>query len=213
MTHQEFLQLIQQPDTVHPGQLSDLKEYVLRYPYFYQANLLYLKALQQSEDVMFDNQLSKVSLYTSDKHWLFYYLYPEAALSNKPKDLQREEQLTGSYFDLLDSVEASGGDTRTSLREIAEKLKASRAALQESKSKKETPTQASSEPQLKAESAKFDGINHNASLEEQSKQYIKQKKYREAIVLLQQLNLINPEKSIYFADQIRFLEKIIENTK
>ncbi|MDD4489334.1 MAG: tetratricopeptide repeat protein, partial [Paludibacter sp.] len=51
------------------------------------------------------------------------------------------------------------------------------------------------------------------SMEEKSRLYIRQKKYREAIEILKQLNLINPKKSIYFADQIRFLERIIANSK
>ena len=38
-------------------------------------------------------------------------------------------------------------------------------------------------------------------------------KYEEALVILNELNLNNPKKSIYFADQIRFLEKVIANTK
>ena len=50
------------------------------------------------------------------------------------------------------------------------------------------------------------------SLEEKSKWYIQQKKYPEAIKILKQLYLINPKKSIYFADQIRFLEKIASKT-
>lgn len=50
------------------------------------------------------------------------------------------------------------------------------------------------------------------SLEEKSKWYIQQKKYPEAIQILKQLYLINPKKSIYFADQIRFLEKITSKT-
>ncbi|GHT19100.1 hypothetical protein AGMMS4957_02640 [Bacteroidia bacterium] len=43
--------------------------------------------------------------------------------------------------------------------------------------------------------------------------YIKQKKYEQALRMLRKLNLENPEKSRYFADQIRFLEKLINNTK
>ena len=50
-------------------------------------------------------------------------------------------------------------------------------------------------------------------MEEQVRLLIHDAKYSEAIEILKQLNLINPKKSIYFADQIRFLEKIVENLK
>ena len=43
--------------------------------------------------------------------------------------------------------------------------------------------------------------------------YIKQKRYEKALQIIQNLNLKYPEKNIYFADQIRFLEKLIINTK
>ncbi|MDE5903170.1 MAG: hypothetical protein K2H21_08145 [Muribaculaceae bacterium] len=40
---------------------------------------------------------------------------------------------------------------------------------------------------------------------------IKNRKYAEALAIIEELNLKNPEKSIYFADQIRFLKKLIIN--
>jgi tetratricopeptide (TPR) repeat protein len=43
--------------------------------------------------------------------------------------------------------------------------------------------------------------------------YIKQKKYDRALSILRKLIAEYPEKNIYFADQIRFLEKLIINTK
>ena len=39
------------------------------------------------------------------------------------------------------------------------------------------------------------------------------KRYEEALALLEHQNLTNPEKSIYFADQIRYLRKLIINSK
>ena len=45
-----------------------------------------------------------------------------------------------------------------------------------------------------------------------SRIYIKQKKYEKAYKIIQQLSLNYPEKNSYFADQIRFLEKLIINT-
>jgi len=43
--------------------------------------------------------------------------------------------------------------------------------------------------------------------------YIKQMKYERAIKIFEKLSLKFPEKSVYFADQIRFLRIIIENNK
>lgn len=41
--------------------------------------------------------------------------------------------------------------------------------------------------------------------------YIKQKKYDRALEIIRSLYLNFPEKNIYFADQIRFLEKLVKN--
>ncbi len=43
--------------------------------------------------------------------------------------------------------------------------------------------------------------------------YIKQRRYDKALQIIKNLSLKYPEKNIYFADQIRFLEKLIINTK
>ena len=43
--------------------------------------------------------------------------------------------------------------------------------------------------------------------------YIKQRKYARALEIIRSISLKNPEKNIYFADQIRFLEKLIINVK
>jgi len=43
--------------------------------------------------------------------------------------------------------------------------------------------------------------------------YIKQKKYEQALTIIKKLSLSFPKKSIYFADQIRFLEHLILNDK
>ena len=43
--------------------------------------------------------------------------------------------------------------------------------------------------------------------------YIKQGRYSKALEIIQRLSLIYPKKNAYFADQIRFLEKLIINNK
>jgi hypothetical protein len=46
-----------------------------------------------------------------------------------------------------------------------------------------------------------------------AKVYTRQKRYEKALEIIRNLSLKYPEKNIYFADQIRFLEKLIINTK
>jgi tetratricopeptide (TPR) repeat protein len=220
MTRNDFIKLMLNPETVHSEHLPDLKEYTERYPYFYHAQFLYLKALQKSGDVLFNTRLNITALYASDKRKLFYDLFPEAHLSKASDSFQRDENFTGGYFDLLEAVESEGGDVRLSLKKIAENLKASRALLQSEASRK-TETEKQTSPAMATRKVeipipdyfKLENQDDSLSLEKKCKLYISQKKYVEAIEILNRLNLINPEKSIYFADQIRFLEKIITLTK
>ena len=46
-----------------------------------------------------------------------------------------------------------------------------------------------------------------------AKIYVKQQRYLKALEIIKRLNLKYPKKNAYFADQIRFLEKLIINTK
>ena len=46
-----------------------------------------------------------------------------------------------------------------------------------------------------------------------AKIYVKQKRYDKALEIIKKLNLKYPKKNAYFADQIRFLEKLIINAK
>ena len=42
--------------------------------------------------------------------------------------------------------------------------------------------------------------------------YIKQGRYSKALEIIRRLSLVYPKKNAYFADQIRFLEKLIINS-
>ena len=44
-----------------------------------------------------------------------------------------------------------------------------------------------------------------------AKIYIRQQRYEKALEIMRKVNLNNPKKSAYFADQIRFLQKLIVN--
>ncbi|UKK54602.1 tetratricopeptide repeat protein [Prevotella sp. E2-28] len=55
------------------------------------------------------------------------------------------------------------------------------------------------------------GVKEGYFTETFARIYIKQGNYSKALEIIQQLSLENPKKNVYFADQIRFLQKLIIN--
>ena len=219
MTHDEFISLIQHPGSVTAGHVGDLKEMIEYYPYFVQPRILLAKAAHNTKSLYAENYINQAALYCSDRRWLYYYLYPEKKISNEPFKHDRVPKYSGNYFDLINSVESEGGDAKQSLKNLADRLKSARAMV--SHESAESLEKAVSKSVCATESVRIPTPDYFALTEEKNneisevyaRKLIKEKKYSEAIEILNKLNLINPKKSIYFADQIRFLEKVIVNSK
>lgn len=58
-----------------------------------------------------------------------------------------------------------------------------------------------------------EGISDKYFTETLAKIYVKQGKYSKALEIIQRLYLRDPNKNIYFADQIRYLEKLLINSR
>lgn len=58
---------------------------------------------------------------------------------------------------------------------------------------------------------KDDGVEDGYLTMTLAKIYIKQQRYEKALEIIRKVNLNNPKKNSYFADQIRFLQKLIAN--
>ena len=67
-------------------------------------------------------------------------------------------------------------------------------------------------PEL-AEEGENGAIGEDFFTETLARIYIRQGRYEKAAEIIRRLNLVNPRKNVYFADQIRFLEKLIVNNK
>ncbi len=74
-----------------------------------------------------------------------------------------------------------------------------------------TPPTAATSPVAPKEAA--EPTDNSLLSESLAKIYIKQHRYEKALEIILSLSLNFPEKSIYFADQIRFLKKLIANEK
>ena len=223
MTHDDFVSIVRQPEIVKPEYEADLKELVERYPYFVPARLLYVKALQQSQSIHYGANLKLAAIYCSSRRSFYYYLHPEKLPSTEPYQRNKNGKSSGDYFEMINMIESEGGDTKQSLKDLAERLKSARAMVVNQKvppKKNSTLINDSEELKNKKENESLKLIPETDKqilsiefTEDNAKKLIKEHKYREAIEILTALNLNNPKKSVYFADQIRFLEKVIANSK
>ena len=68
-------------------------------------------------------------------------------------------------------------------------------------------------PELEDEKKEGNESEEGYFTETLAKIYIKQGRYSKALEIIQRLNLNYPKKNAYFADQIRFLKKLIINNK
>jgi hypothetical protein len=196
--------LLQNPENVNDTHTNDLRQAVERFPYLTSARLLLAKALKKSDSIHFPFVARQTSLYVLDRRWFYFFLFPEKL--QQDVDYQPKAQSSGEYFDLIEKIEKQGGDTQQSLRSLAEKLKEARrefSGIDKENIKTEKIAQISEDQQIKDDF-------YWQEMEREARKLIVEKKFSAALAILREINLNIPKKSIYFADQIRFLEKIIQ---
>ncbi len=195
MTYDKFIEYTNNPELfLKKENEKELKELVQKYPYFHIGNWMYIRLLKECNSIYYEKELPKVALHASDRYRLYFYVHPEEL---RPKSRERSIGNAGSYFDMVEKVrhkKNNSESTENSLKSLAQKLKKARESILDSQI-------------VENKTVEKEKLN-----EEKAKLYIKQKRYLEAIDVLEKLkNLNNSKKSVYFADQIRFLKKIIEN--
>ncbi len=218
MTHRDFISLVKQPKTVKTELVTDLKAMLENYPYFVAPRLMLAFALNQSKDINSKAFLTESAVYCADREWFYNYIFTENVLSEQPVRHERISKNSGNYFDMINAIESEGADTKQSLKNLAQKLKEARAIVARTeipKNSKSIEPEKTTDVMIDDEiSIKIDLVPIETEISENiAKKLIAERKYADAIEILRALNLNNPKKSVYFADQIRFLEKVILNSK
>lgn len=181
MKREDFISYMRHPELLNEKSLPEIREISQHYPYFQTARLLYIRNLKNTDDLSYHTELKKASINVPDRARLDQIL--NTSSTTITSDAPPKEAPLLKHHDLID-------------RFITE------------------------DPHIKpvgefneADTVVIDNTNVTDSIftESLAKIYIKQGQYAKAIRIFEKLNLKYPEKSSYFADQISFLKKIIEN--
>ncbi len=200
--------LIENPYKMHKDESIYISNIIEKFPYFQTAHILHSKALQNTKSIRFKSQLKKAAIYSGDRNLLFDIISQEehsnitkATSTQKLKKQEKKAELH-SFLDWISIVQ-----TKKIVR-----------------SKKQSPDEIiniflENKPKIKNNiKQRFFNASENArkSIKENNdiitetlaKVYAKQEHFEKAILAYQKLILKYPQKSSYFADQIKVIKKL-----
>ena len=191
MTTAELNHYIAHPEQLNKSTLSDIQQLADMYPYCATFTILYANNLWNVHDLRFKSFVQKAALSTYHRDVLQQLMtIPAVAVNEEPApyqltELPEEEPIKPlKQQDLIDKFIASNPKIHLSDKFEYE------------------------EPQNLTQNE----VSESVFTESLAKIYIKQGQYEKALHIFEKLNLKYPEKNTYFADQIRFLTKIIQNS-
>jgi hypothetical protein len=239
MTASTIQQWISSPELLNGNTLHELRSALEQYPYCQTLWLLYLKNLHLLRDGSFSSELRKAALYVNDRCALFYLiggddyrlrLETDSTDDGADRTLklidaflsQTAEQMPAALDDLKYTADyipyLLNDDNNRSESPDAPKLHKQELIDNFIEKSKNKPLTLQSVEETSPYPIEELFLNKEENGEEcftetLAKIYIKQKKYTKALEIIKNLSIKNPKKNAYFADQIRFLEKLITNTK
>lgn len=243
MDRSDFFSYIADYGKLTETSLEELKALVEEYPCFQAAHLLLARSRYQFRREEFEKHLPEAAVCCADRSRLFYLINNEKYARFFPKassleETDRTQTLLDAFLDSfsLDEPEEKMPEIETNIistdyLSYLQSLEGETSPKEEDSSRPElkhqeiidtflekaaaneiTITSREPEPAKPSEVEKMPGGNGFLT-ETLATIYIKQKKYEQALAIIRQLSLNFPKKSVYFADQIRFLELLILNEK
>ena len=235
MVTEKFISILKNPATLQQEETQALKNLVEKYPYFQLARSLYLKGLKMQNSFKYNHELKVTAAYTTDRSILFDFITASSFnVLLQPVSQQETETVTLVEKPILEiasnnlAIDEPLSFSISEKHSFSEWLQLSRATpiVRVPLKKEKTISRTSiidrfieKNPKIKPV-VKDKSINVLVSKNETSnslmtetlaKVYLAQKKYENAIQAYRILSLKYPEKSGFFADQIKRIQILQKN--
>ena len=228
------------PEKLNRDTLYELRKLVAKYPGFDAARLLMLRNLYLLHDIEFGREMRKAALYLKNRRVLFEIMEDYAAMPvsdeviEENPSVDRTMSLIDAFLETLPaekvSLEAEGAAAVDYMSAYIKEQAADDIQLQnvtalrgqnlidEFLAGNNERIVLQLEPEEAPSSTASDDANEEPLqdaffTETLASIYIKQQKYEKALEIIKRLCLEYPNKNRYFADQIRFLEKLVKYSK
>ena len=230
MVTNKFLDILNKELPINSVETAELKSIINQYPFFQSARALYLKGLKNQDHFRYNNELKKTAAHTVDRTVLFEYITSETfekkenlqdvitkkIQSGAKEDIQLDEAKVASDLTIGKPIQFKSSDSYSFHQWLQLSTKKPLQSVVEKKSEKEhiIDTFISNNPKIeplgKTESVTIEVVanepNSQLMTETLAKVYLEQKKFENAIQAYRILSLKYPEKSGFFADQIKRIE-------
>ncbi|HOO95641.1 MAG TPA: hypothetical protein PLH60_09055 [Proteiniphilum sp.] len=243
MTKELLYKWMDDPGNMDDTSLQVVEKVVEEYPFFPTSRMLLTKSLELHISDRFEEELARTAVLCSDRRQLLYLIRHEKYahfLTNHAEDKEQTEDRTETLLDSFlstlsmetnelslsdDYLQVAGTDYFAYLESLGETDKQVDTESQPFQhqgiidafiEKAETDdlfTSSEQAPRERRLENRNDEDGGEFLTETLARIYIKQHKYEQALTIIKRLSLNFPKKSVYFADQIRFLELLIANEK